>query len=225
MGMGAEVAVENVTRAFAVPGRDPVAVLCGVTMRVNAGESVAVTGPSGSGKTTLLQLIGALDIPDSGSVLVNGRDLGGLDERASSLLRNREIGFVFQAHHLLPQLTALENVLVPAWGGDASAGYAERAGQLLDRVGLAERAHHFPGQLSGGERQRVAVARALVMRPGLLLADEPTGALDHATAGGLIDLLLRLNSEEQTTLIVVTHSADCALRMGRRVELRDGVLV
>lgn len=224
MGAGADVAVEKVTRAFAVSGCEPVAVLRGVTLHVEAGASVAVTGPSGSGKTTLLQIIGAMDCPDSGSVRVNGRDLGGLDERARALLRNRELGFVFQAHHLLPQLTALENVMVPSWGGEAAGAHAERAGHLLERVGLARRAHHFPGQLSGGERQRVAVARALLMRPGLLLADEPTGALDHATAGGLIDLLLGLNAEEGTTLIVVTHSTDCAARMGRRVELCDGVL-
>lgn len=223
MSGGADVAVENAVRAFAAPGGGaPVEVLRGVTLRVAAGESVAVTGPSGSGKTTLLQLIGAMDRPDAGEVRVNGRELGGLDEAARARFRNREIGFVFQSHHLLPQLTALENVLVPAWAGTVTEAVAARARNLLERVGLSGRAAHFPGQLSGGERQRVALARALVLSPSLLLADEPTGALDQASARALVDLLLELNREERATLIVVTHAAACAERMGRRVELCDG---
>jgi lipoprotein-releasing system ATP-binding protein len=185
---------------------------------------LAVTGPSGSGKTTLLQLIGAMDRPDAGEVRVNGRELGGLDEAARAAFRNREVGFVFQAHHLLPQLTALENVLVPAWAGTVTAEVSERARHLLARVGLAERMEHFPGQLSGGERQRVALARALVLSPCLLLADEPTGALDRANALALIDLLLELNREERATLMMVTHAEACAERMGRRVALVDGKL-
>lgn len=222
MSAGADVRVEGLVRTFRVPGGVPVEVLRGVSLHVAAGESVAVTGPSGSGKTTLLQLIGAMDRPDGGEVRVNGRELGGLDEQARARFRNREVGFVFQAHHLLPQLTALENVLVPAWGAAPCEARQARAAQLLRRVGLGERLAHFPGQLSGGERQRVAVARALVMAPCLVLADEPTGALDQAAARALVDLLLELNGEERTTLIVVTHAEACAQRMGRRVSLCGG---
>jgi len=224
MSSGADVTVVGVVRTFRVPGGVPVEVLRGVSLHVLPGESLAVTGPSGSGKTTLLQLIGAMDRPDSGELRINGRELGGLDERARAQLRNREIGFVFQAHHLLPQLTALENVLVPTWGATDREDRHERATHLLKRVGLGERQFHFPGQLSGGERQRVAVARALVMAPCLVLADEPTGALDQAASRELVDLLLELNAEAKTTLIVVTHAEACAQRMGRRVCLRDGVL-
>jgi len=212
-------------RTFQASEGVPTEVLRGVSLHVSAGESVAVTGPSGSGKTTLLQLIGAMDRPDSGEVRVNGRELGGLNEVARAPFRNREVGFVFQAHHLLPQLTAFENVLVPVWGGSSLADTAERAKNLLVRVGLGERLTHFPGELSGGERQRVAVARALVMSPCLVLADEPTGALDQKAAQALIDLLLELNVEEHTTLIVVTHAETCAQRMGRRVMLENGRLI
>jgi lipoprotein-releasing system ATP-binding protein len=225
MSAGADVSVDCVARTFRIPGGVPVEVLRGVTLHVAAGGSVAVTGPSGSGKTTLLQLIGAMDRPDSGEVRVNGRELGGLDENARAQFRNREVGFVFQAHHLLPQLTALENVLVPTWGAAVSEERSGRARHLLQRVGLGERLAHFPGQLSGGERQRVAVARALVMAPSLVLADEPTGALDQTAAQALVELLLELNSEEKTTLIVVTHAEACAQRMGRQVRLSDGRFV
>ena len=222
MSGGADVQVMSVIRTFTIPGGVPVEVLRGVSFKVAAGESVAVTGPSGSGKTTLLQIIGAMDRPDSGEVRVNGRELGGLNEGARSIFRNRELGFVFQAHHLLPQLTAFENVLVPAWGIASIAEVAEQATRLLKRVGLGERLFHFPGQLSGGERQRVAVARALVMSPSLVLADEPTGALDQKAAHELIDLLLELNREERTTLIVVTHAEACSQRMARQIFLKDG---
>ena len=222
MSDGADVNVADVVRTFGMPGGVPVEVLRGVSLHIRVGESVAVTGPSGSGKTTLLQLIGALDSPDSGEVRVNGRELGALDERARAAFRNRDVGFVFQAHHLLPQLTALENVLVPAWGAASVEDHTERARHLLARVGLGERLAHFPGQLSGGERQRVAVARALVMEPCLVLADEPTGSLDRAAARGLIDLLLELNREERATLIMVTHDEASALRMSRQVKLADG---
>ena len=224
MSAGADVRVDGVVRTFRVPGGVPVEVLRGVSLQVAAGESVAVTGPSGSGKATLLQLIGAMDRPDSGEVSVNGRELSGLTDRERALFRNRDVGFVFQAHHLLPQLTSLENVLVPTWGGGLSEQRLERALSLLKRVGMGERLSHFPGQLSGGERQRVAVARALVMTPCLVLADEPTGALDQKAATGLVELLLELNAEEKTTLIVVTHAESCAQRMGRQVCLRDGRL-
>lgn len=225
MSEGADVRLEGVTRTFRGPGGEPVEVLRGVDLHVSAGESVAVTGPSGSGKTTLLQLIGALDCPDAGVVRVNGRDLSSLDEAARLRFRNREVGFIFQAHHLLPQLSALENVLVPAWAAENRDGLRARAVRLLERVGLGGRLNRFPGQLSGGERQRVAVARALVMTPCLVLADEPTGALDQEAARALVELLLELNAEERVTLLTVTHAEACARRMARRVELSGGRVV
>ncbi len=221
-GGGADVVLRDVVRTFPMPVGEPVPVLRGVSLEVAAGETLAVTGPSGSGKTTLLQLIGALDRPDAGEIRVNGREVGCMDEGAQAAFRSREVGFVFQTHHLLPQLTALENVLVPAWARGVNDETLGRARALLERVGLKERTSHFPGQLSGGERQRVALARALVMQPCLLLADEPTGALDRDHARELIDLLLELNAESHTTLIVVTHAETCAQQMRRRVALVNG---
>jgi lipoprotein-releasing system ATP-binding protein len=202
----------------------PVEVLRGVDLQVAAGETVAIVGPSGSGKSTLLQLLGALDMPDGGTVSLDGQNLALLGEKARNTLRNRRIGFVFQLHHLLPQLTVLENVLVPAWAANEAAARMDRARDLLDRVGLRAREAHRPGQLSGGERQRVALVRALILQPALLLADEPTGSLDHAGAVGLGDLLLDLNRDEQVTLITVTHSRELAVRHARSLLLQDGVL-
>jgi len=221
---GATVGQRGVARRFVVEGAPPVEVLRGADLDVAAGASVAVVGPSGSGKTTLLQLIGALDAPDAGTVALDGADFGRLDEAGRRELRLRRIGFVFQLHHLLPQLTVLENVLVPAWAAGGAGRRLDRARRLLERVGLGARADHRPGQLSGGERQRAAVVRALLLEPALLLADEPTGSLDRAGAASLADLLLDLNREEGVTLIVVTHSEELAKRMGRRVKLADGVL-
>jgi lipoprotein-releasing system ATP-binding protein len=206
---------------------ETVSVLRDITLEIGRGESVAIVGPSGSGKSTLLNIIGTLDRPTSGRVLLDGQDLSVLDDVHLAAVRNRQIGFIFQAHHLLPQCTVLENVLVPTLANrDASLrkGAAERARQLLEKVGLGARITHPPGQLSGGERQRVAVMRALINRPQLLLADEPTGALDRASAQNLADLLLALNREEGVTLIVVTHALDLAKRMGRVLELEDGRL-
>jgi len=202
-------------------------VLADVSLSIAAGESVAVLGPSGSGKSTLLNLIGALDRPTSGRVLLEGTDLGALDDDALARVRNEKLGFVFQAHHLLPQCTALENVLVPTLvHPDASlrAGAEGRARELLARVGLGARADHRPAQLSGGECQRVAVVRALINRPRLLLADEPTGSLDAASAAELADLLCGLNADEGVTLVTVTHSRELAARMGRALELAGGKL-
>ena len=222
---GADVMLTNVVRTYHPQGGVPTEVLRGVSLHVAAGETIAITGPSGSGKTTLLQLIGALDTADGGEVRVNGRELGTLDEVGRASFRNREVGFVFQAHHLLPQLTALENVLVPAWANRHVADEQRiRAQHLLERVGLNARMTHFPGQLSGGEQQRVAIARALIMSPCLLLADEPTGALDHEAAQHLMDLLLELNRDEGATLILVTHASACAARMSRRVKIRNGII-
>lgn len=217
----------EVTKHYEGPDGAAPPVLRGVNLRVEKGESLAVVGPSGSGKSTLLNLIGALDRPTSGRVLLNGTDLATLDDNALALLRNREIGFIFQLHHLLPQCTVMENVLVPTLVARADAAGEppeRRARRLLERVGLAERADYFPGQLSGGERQRVAVVRALINAPKLLLADEPTGSLDRASAENLATLLVELNREERVTLILVTHALDLAARMGRVLELRDGAL-
>ena len=201
------------------------AVLRDISMAVESGESLAVVGPSGCGKSTLLNLIGALDRPTSGRVLFEGTDLSQLDEQELAAFRNERIGFVFQLHHLLPQCTALENVLIPTLVNPSHRGKqstVERAEALLARVGLKERMHHRPAALSGGECQRVAVVRALINSPSLLLADEPTGALDEESAEQLGDLLERLNLEEGVTMMVVTHSLTLAGRMKRLLRLRNG---
>lgn len=202
-------------------------VLRDVSLKVGAGQSVAIAGPSGCGKSTLLNIIGTLDTPSGGQVLLDGKDLGDAGEAALAEVRNRQIGFVFQLHHLLPQCTVLENVLVPTLVGRGKATQAEaaeRARGLLGRVGLGSYVSRLPGQLSGGERQRVAVVRALINQPRLLLADEPTGSLDRAAADNLAKLLVELNREKNVALIVVTHSSALAERMDRVVLLRDGVL-
>ncbi len=204
--------------------REPVRVLRDIEFRLDTGECVAIVGPSGCGKSTLLNLMGTLDAPSSGRVLFRDRDIAGLSPVELARLRNREIGFVFQLHHLLPQCTVIENVLVPTLvTPDAQDAY-ERAEKLLGRVGLGDRLHHRPGQLSGGERQRAAVVRALINRPSLLLADEPTGSLNEEGAEHLADLILDLSREEGMAMAVVTHSLAIAGRIGRILELRDGRL-
>ena len=216
--------LKNISREFSsTEGGAPLEVLRGLSMDVARGESIAIVGPSGCGKSTLLNLIGTLDQPTYGAIAFDGRDLIALNDDELALLRNREMGFIFQNHHLLPQCTVMENVLVPTLAhGRATADDEERARNLLNRVGLGERLSHRPGQLSGGERQRVAVVRALINQPQLLLADEPTGALDQTTADQLGQLLVELNAEENVTLITVTHSEKLAGRMARTVELKDG---
>ena len=218
--------LSNVQKTY--PGADgspAVPVLRGVSLEIAAGESVAITGPSGCGKSTLLHLLGALDRPTAGSIRFGDLDLASLDEAAASRFRNQRVGFVFQQHALLPQCTALQNVLVPVLATrDATDADAKRARELLARLGLADRADHPPARLSGGECQRVAVARALMLNPAVLLADEPTGSLDEATAAELAGLLLQLNRDLGTTLVVVTHSPDIAARLGRTLKLRNGVL-
>jgi lipoprotein-releasing system ATP-binding protein len=202
-------------------------VLRGIDLEVFPGESIAVVGPSGSGKSTLLNIIGALLPPTSGTVRFDGADLGAMSGDELAALRNREIGYVFQAHHLLPQCTALENVLIPTLvhGDDASRRQSvERARSLLGDVGLGDRVAHRPAQLSGGECQRVAVVRSLINRPRLLLADEPTGSLDQRAADQLGELLCSLNETESVALVTVTHSERLAARMRREFELRDGQL-
>lgn len=209
------------------PGPEPVPVLKGASLALARGESVAIVGPSGSGKSTILNLLGTLDLPDRGTITFDGRDLTKLTAKELAALRNRQIGFIFQSHHLLPQCSVLENVLLPtlADANRTTSDAEQRARKLLDRVSLGHRLDHLPGKLSGGERQRVAVVRALINRPALLLADEPTGALDRASATNLGQLLVELNREEGVTLVVVTHSTELAQRMGRTVELLDGKLV
>jgi len=219
----------NVTKHYdSADGAEVPPVLHDITLRIAAGEAVAITGPSGSGKSTLLNIIGTLDQPTSGQVLLAGRDLSGLSPEQLAEVRNRDIGFVFQLHHLLPQCTVLENVLIPTLvdSDKSSRAAAEtRARQLLERVGLASRLSYRPGQLSGGERQRVAFVRALIKAPKLLLADEPTGSLDRAAADNLTQLMVEINREEAVTLIVVTHSPELASHMARRLDLRGGVFV
>jgi lipoprotein-releasing system ATP-binding protein len=219
----------SVTKGYDSPGKSAgLTVLNDVSLEVARGETLAIVGPSGSGKSTLLQIIGTLDRPTSGSVALNGQDLSTLDDEQLAAVRNRQIGFVFQSHYLLPQCSVMENVLVPTLASTEAAardGASERAGRLLKRVGLDERASHRPGELSGGERQRVAVVRALINQPQLLLADEPTGSLDQTSARELGQLLLELNREEGVTLIVVTHALELARRMGRVLELKEGRLV
>jgi lipoprotein-releasing system ATP-binding protein len=203
------------------------AILRDLDLAVAPGERLAIVGPSGSGKSTLLALLGGLEPPSRGRVLWQGHDLADLDERARAQLRNRELGFLFQAHHLLPQLSALENTLVPTLVRGAAALRAERevrARALLARVGLEARLAHRPAELSGGERARVALVRALVNGPELLLADEPTGALDARSADELAALFLDLNEREGVALVVVTHSERLAARLGRVLELGDGRL-
>jgi len=221
--------LEKVTKHYvAATGAEPVTVLREVDLDIAAGESLAILGPSGSGKSTLLNLLGTLDQPTSGRVWLDGVDLSTLREEELAAVRNRQMGFIFQSHHLLPQCSVLENVLVPTLADPSRklrADACERARRLLQRVGLEARLHHRPGQLSGGERQRVAVVRALINQPKLLLADEPTGALDRASAHSLGQLLAGLNREEGVTLVVVTHAADLARQMQRALELRDGALV
>jgi ABC-type lipoprotein export system ATPase subunit len=217
-------AVSKCYEGVAADGALPV--LRDITFAVPQSEAVAIIGPSGSGKSTLLNIIGTLDRPTSGQVRLAGRELTSLSDNELADVRSREIGFVFQSHHLLPQCTAMENVLIPtlALGAEQRDGAPQRASALLARVGLADRANHRPGQLSGGERQRVAIVRGLINQPKLLLADEPTGALDSASADELARLLLELNREQGVTLIVVTHNLELASRMGRVMELRDGCL-
>jgi len=219
------VELEHISKSYE-QGQRAAAVLKDVDLRMRAGEALAIMGPSGSGKTTLLNIIGGLDRADGGRALLEGRDLAGLNEDELAKVRNRRIGFVFQSHHLLPQCTVWENVLVPglAQQGRVDRGTEIRAKELLERVGLSERLEHFPGQLSGGERQRVAVVRALVNQPGLLLADEPTGALDQGAAEKLAELLVELNRERRVTLIVATHWSALAQRVGQVRQLREGVL-
>ena len=199
-------------------------VLKGIDLTINAGEMVSIVGPSGAGKSTLLHLMGALDMPTSGVVRLDGKNVTSMSSSAVAALRNRTIGFVFQFHHLLPEFTALENVMMPGMiqGGIARAVLTEKATKLLREVGLEHRVTHRPGELSGGEQQRVALARALVLEPKLLLADEPTGNLDTANSNAIHSLFHELNRNHGTTMVLVTHNVDLARSIPRVVTMRDG---
>lgn len=201
-------------------------VLLGVTLSITQGETVSISGPSGSGKSTLLNIMGALDKSTSGNVIFNGEEISKLNDEKLSFLRNREIGFVFQAHHLIPQCTVLENVLIPSipFPKKTQEEYFEKALQLLEYVGLKERINHKPSELSGGEKLRTAVVRSLINEPKILLADEPTGSLDDKTAMDLANLLVELNRSNNMTIVVVTHSAKMASMMNEKYELKGGKL-
>ena len=216
---------QDITKEYPTPGQ-PLKILAGVNLQLDRGESLAVVGPSGSGKSTFLQIAGTLDQPSSGTLSLLNQDLVGMSEKQLAQFRNQNLGFIFQDHHLLPQLTALENVLIPVVArGAAGSAAVNRAKVLLDKVGLGDRAGHRPAQLSGGERQRVAVARALINEPAMVLADEPTGSLDPATAKQIGDLLLELQAEQNTILIAVTHSRELASTFQKQVRLVEGQFV
>jgi lipoprotein-releasing system ATP-binding protein len=222
---GAILACDDVRKHFEEAGHR-LEVLKGVNLRVAPGETIAVIGESGSGKTTLLQILGGLDLPTSGEVRLLGTPLASLADAARGDLRNRALGFVYQFHHLLPEFSALENVAMPLLVRRTPIAQAQQEARwFLERVGLGERLTHRPAQLSGGERQRAAVARALVSRPQLVLADEPTGNLDGRNARSVLELMLELNRELGTSLVLVTHSTDIAARMHRVLTLQDGLLL
>jgi ABC-type lipoprotein export system ATPase subunit len=215
--------LDNVSKAYGATQ-----VLRGASFSLESGRTAAIVGPSGCGKSTLLNVAGGLDRPDSGQARVDGLDLSRLNEPEAAHLRNRKIGFIFQAHHLLPQCTVLENVLVPTLAESGAAKceeFRDRAAELLDKVGLRDKLEVFPSHLSGGERQRAAVARALIMRPGLLLADEPTGSLDEESAGRLADMLAQLSEREGLTIVMVTHAPYLAARMQSVLRLERGKLL
>jgi len=220
------IIAEHLTQTYQSAGR-PLTVLHDINLTIEPKSLVAVIGPSGSGKTTLLGLLAGLDRPTQGTVHLDGQDLGALDEDARASLRAERVGFVFQTFQLIPTLTALENVLVPLElrPGGRRPGDAERAMALLARVGLGDRSHHYPAQLSGGEQQRAGLARAFASRPRILFADEPTGSLDTETGAGVIDLLVELNAEAETTMVLVTHDPALAGRARRVVRLRAGTIV
>jgi putative ABC transport system ATP-binding protein len=206
-------------------GTHRVDILKGIDLEIPKGQFAAIMGPSGSGKSTLLGLLAGLDSPTSGQVILDGEDITNLPEDQMAQVRGRKIGFVFQSYHLIPTLTAEENVLLPMELAGREQGGRERARELLKRVGLGERFDHYPVQLSGGEQQRVALARAFALRPPIVLADEPTGNLDSATGDAVLALLLQMNREEGTTMVMVTHEQSLAQSADRRIVLRDGLVV
>ena len=217
------IELKNITKSYAEPEQQiAVPVLRGISLSIEAGESLAITGPSGCGKSTLLNILGTLDEPDEGEIIFEGESLRGASAARLSALRSQKIGFIFQLHHLLPQCTVLENVLVPTLAVKGGPNREARAKDLLEAVGLGPRATWRPAQLSGGERQRVAVVRALINEPRLILADEPTGSLDEANAAALTDILVDLQKQTGVTLVLVTHQQAQAQRMGRLLQIHEG---
>ncbi|MGC6450791.1 MAG: ABC transporter ATP-binding protein [Pirellulaceae bacterium] len=220
----ANLVIKDLKKEYATRG-EPLEILKGIDLELSSGDNLAIIGPSGSGKSTLLNVLGTLDHPTGGSYTLNDTDPFSLDEDELAAFRNANIGFIFQEHHLLPQLSVLENVLIPTMAnGKPVAADVARAEELIQRVGLADRSHHRPAELSGGERERVAVARSLICSPSLVLADEPTGNLDHRNAQQIGELLLEIQDAESMALIVVTHSRDLADMLGRKLEINDGRL-
>jgi lipoprotein-releasing system ATP-binding protein len=215
--------VSNLAKAYQTP-RGPLSIFSGVSFTLKRGDAAAIMGPSGAGKSTLLYIVGGLEQPTSGTVMLDGRNPFVLSEKELAAFRNQSIGFIFQDHCLLPQCSVLENVLVPTLVSKDRDNYSERARDLLGQVGLSDRLDHRPAELSGGEKQRVALARALIHKPLLLLCDEPTGNLDQASADVVASLLLELHQRQETILIVVTHSAELAARFPLRYELRNANL-
>ncbi len=217
------ISCQNIRKRFK-EGKLDVEVLRGITLDIHAGEKIAIVGSSGSGKSTLLHILGGLDLPSEGSVQILDQDISRLSDTQRGVLRNKSLGFIYQFHHLLPEFTALENVAMPLLIGGAKVAEATtKASDILDKVGLGQRLNHKPGQLSGGERQRAAIARALVTRPQAVLADEPTGNLDHKTAMHIFDLMQSLNQEMQTAFVIVTHDMQLAEKMDKVYNLVDGV--
>jgi lipoprotein-releasing system ATP-binding protein len=215
--------VENVSKEYPTP-RGPLKIVTDVSLSLSRGDAVSIMGPSGSGKSTLLYMMGALEPPTHGSITFDGQDPFQLKEKELAAFRNRQIGFIFQDHCLLPQCSVIENVLTPTMVAASNGNETERANALLSEVGLQDRLDHRPAELSGGEKQRVALARALIMKPQLLLCDEPTGNLDHKTADMVAALLLELHRKQETILVVVTHNAELAARFPHRYELTDNHL-
>ena len=220
------ISVKNLSKSYETPG-ETIQVLGELNLSLDAGDTASIVGPSGCGKSTLLNLLGALDRPTSGSIEIDGQDIATFSDPQASAFRNHSLGFIFQQQHLLPQLTVLENVLVPRLAGDWTESASEtedRARRLLETVGLTQRLTHLPWQLSGGEKLRTAVARALINQPKLILADEPTGSLDPTSTDTVADLLLDLNRTQNVTLLIVTHNPTLARRMSKSFELRQGKL-
>ena len=216
------ISCQNISKRFK-EGKLDVEVLRNITLDIHAGEKIAIVGSSGSGKSTLLHILGGLDLPSEGGVQILDQDIAKMTDTERGLLRNKSLGFIYQFHHLLPEFTALENVAMPLLIGGAKVSDAtEKATKILEKVGLGERLNHKPGQLSGGERQRAAIARALVTNPQAVLADEPTGNLDHKTAMHIFDLMQSLNQEMQTAFVIVTHDMQLAEKMDKVYNLVDG---
>lgn len=215
--------VANLTKEYPMPGR-PLQVLSGIDFALNDGETASIVGPSGSGKSTFLYILGALEPPSSGSVRLGGKNPYEMNEKDLAAFRNRKIGFVFQDHHLLPQCSVLENVLIPTLVAPRDDSIQKRAADILEQVGLRERIHHRPHELSGGEKQRVALARALILKPELVLCDEPTGNLDSESAETVVSLLFELHKLQNNILIVVTHNLEVAGRFGMKFKLSNAVL-